>query len=43
MYADVLVEYGVKSLDRTFTYKIPYELKDKLKVGMKVLVPLVLY
>ncbi len=39
MYADVLVEYGVKSLDRTFTYIIPNNLKTKLKVGMKVIVP----
>ncbi|MDD4705757.1 MAG: primosomal protein N' [Bacilli bacterium] len=39
MYADVLVEYGVKSLDRSFTYIIPDNLKAKLKVGMKVIVP----
>ena len=37
MYAEVLVEYGVKSLDRSFTYHVPKDLK--LKVGMKVLVP----
>lgn len=37
MYAEVLVEYGAKSLDRTFTYIIPDHLKH-LKVGMKVLV-----
>ena len=39
MYAEVLVEYGVKSLDKTFTYKIPKNLKDKNKIGMKVIVP----
>lgn len=39
MYANVLIEYPVKSLDKTFTYKIPSELKQKIKVGMKVLVP----
>ncbi len=39
MYGEVLVEYGVKSLDRTFTYIIPSNLKDKIKVGMKVIVP----
>ena len=39
MYAEVLVQYGVKSLDRTFTYIIPDTLKAKLKVGMKVIVP----
>ena len=39
MYAEVLVEYGVKALDRTFTYLIPPVLTEKLKVGMKVVVP----
>lgn len=39
MYADVLVQYGVKSLDHTFTYHIPSELVENLKVGMKVYVP----
>ena len=39
MYAEVLIEYGVKSLDKTFTYIIPKHLKTELKVGMKVLIP----
>ncbi len=39
MYANVIIEYGVKSLNKTFIYKIPDELKDKIKVGMKVYVP----
>ena len=39
MYAKVLVQYGVKSLDRTFTYHVPDELIDGLEVGMKVYVP----
>ena len=34
MYADVLIEYGVKVLDKTFTYKIPNSLD--IKVGNKV-------
>jgi len=37
MYADVLVEYTNKSVDKTFTYKIPTNLD--IKVGMKVKVP----
>ena len=32
MYANVIIEYGVKSLNKTFIYKIPEELKDKIKV-----------
>ena len=39
MFAEVLVQYGVKSLDKTFTYVVPINLRDKLKVGMKVTVP----
>ena len=39
MYAYCIVEYPVKSLDKAFTYKIPSSLQEKLKVGMKVLVP----
>ena len=34
MYANVLIEYGVKLLDRTFTYKIPSDLD--VVVGNKV-------
>lgn len=39
MYAEVLIEYKVKSLDRSFTYEVPDELRNTLKVGMKVRVP----
>ena len=39
MYANVIIEYGVKALNKTFIYRIPDELKDKIKVGMKVYVP----
>lgn len=39
MYAEVLIEYKVKSLDRSFTYIVPEHLRDVMKVGMKVSVP----
>jgi primosomal protein N' (replication factor Y) (superfamily II helicase) len=39
MYAEVLTEYSVKSLDKTFTYLIPNDMQSILKVGMKVVVP----
>ena len=39
MYAEVLIEYNVKQIDKTFTYIIPKTLKEKIKVGMKVIVP----
>lgn len=37
--ADVLVELKSKKIDKTFTYTIPDDLKDKVCVGKRVLVP----
>ena len=39
MYAEVLIEYNSKAIDKTFTYLIPNSLKAKIKKGMKVKVP----
>lgn len=39
MYAEVLIQYPVKSLDHTFTYHIPVSLEDIAEVGRKVYVP----
>ena len=39
MYAEVLIEYSAKSIDKTFTYIIPDNLKNDIKVGMKVQIP----
>lgn len=39
MYASCVIEYPIKTLDKTFTYKIPDNLKSRIRVGMKVLVP----
>ncbi len=39
MYAQILIEYNNKTIDKTFTYLIPKTLKDKIKVGMQVRVP----
>lgn len=39
MYAYCIIEYPVKTLDKAFTYKIPEDAQEKIKVGMKVLVP----
>lgn len=36
MYAEVLIEYPTKKIDKYFTYKIPLSLQNKLKIGMKV-------
>ena len=39
MYAECLIEYPTKKIDKYFTYKIPFELQGILKVGMKVFIP----
>ena len=39
MYANVIVEYGAKAVDREFTYIIPDRLKDIIKIGHRVSVP----
>ena len=39
MYANILIEYPVKTLDKTFTYIVPDRFLDIIKVGMKVTVP----
>ena len=39
MFAKVIVEYPIKTLNKTFIYKIPENLINILKVGMKVYVP----
>ena len=36
MYANVLVEYTNKVVDKEFTYIVPAELRDKIKVGQRV-------
>ncbi|MBR3161711.1 MAG: primosomal protein N' [Bacilli bacterium] len=38
MYASVIVEIGIKNIDRTFTYHIPEQLQGKIKVGARVIV-----
>lgn len=39
MYANVIIEYGNKAVDREFTYIIPLIFRDKIKVGHRVNVP----
>ena len=36
MYAKVIVEIGVKKVDKLFTYIVPSKYIDKIKVGMRV-------
>ena len=39
MYAKVIVEIGVKAVDRMFTYLVPIQFRDDIKVGARVKVP----
>jgi len=39
MYAEVIIEYPIKSLDRFFTYEVSKKDQEQIKVGMKVVVP----
>ena len=36
MYASVIVEIGAKNVDKTFTYKIPSDMVDFIKIGSRV-------
>ena len=39
MLADVLVEIRARNVDKSFSYNIPNEIKDKVKIGIRVSVP----
>ena len=39
IYADVIIDISHEKVDRPFQYRIPDELKEKLSLGMSVLVP----
>lgn len=39
MIAEVIINSNAKDLDKTFDYKVPEEMKDKIKIGNRVLVP----
>ena len=39
MTAEVLVEIKAQNMDKTFTYKVSDDMKDKVSVGIRVLVP----
>lgn len=39
LYADVIIDISVASLDRTFQYRIPEELAGKVRIGSPVRIP----
>ena len=39
VYADVIIEISHEKLDRSFQYSVPEELRDKLVIGSRVLIP----
>ena len=36
MYANVIIQYGNKAVDRDFTYVVPSNMRDKIRVGHRV-------
>ncbi|MBQ7464837.1 MAG: primosomal protein N', partial [Lachnospiraceae bacterium] len=38
-YADIIIEISHEKLDRSFQYRIPDTLKDRVKLGSRVLIP----
>lgn len=39
MFADVIVDISIEALDRTFQYKIPEEMKSRIRIGSRVVLP----
>jgi len=39
MYAEILIEYPTKKIDKYFTYIVPENLQGIINIGMKVKVP----
>ena len=39
MYAEIIINSEAMEVDKPFTYKVPYELEDKIKVGFRVQIP----
>ena len=39
MIAEIIINSNVRNLNKTFDYKIPQELLEKIKIGSRVLVP----
>lgn len=39
MYIDVLTQIGAKAVDQSYTYHVPDNIKDKIKIGIRVKIP----
>ena len=39
MYIKVLVELSIFNIDKTFIYHVSDSLKEKIKIGIRVLIP----
>lgn len=39
MYIEVLTQIGAKAVDQNYTYRVPDNLKNKIKVGIRVKIP----
>ena len=39
MYADIIVDISQESLDKTYQYRVPKVLEEKIKIGTPVVIP----
>ena len=39
MYAEIILNSDALEIDKPFTYKVPYELIEKIDIGFRVKVP----
>ena len=39
MYAEIIINSDALEIDKSFTYKVPYELIEKIDIGFRVKVP----
>ncbi|MBQ2426314.1 MAG: hypothetical protein II263_07415, partial [Lachnospiraceae bacterium] len=38
-FADIIIDISHEAIDRTFQYKIPEEIRPRIRVGMQVSIP----
>ncbi len=39
MYADIIIDISHEKLDKAFQYAVPDELKDRVEIGSRVVIP----
>ena len=39
LYADIIIDISHEALDRVFSYKVPFSLREEIQIGQQVAVP----